>query len=89
MSHWHFYRNIVWIQYKGSIDAMLDAFASDQHCYGGYFNWYAQWANVLQVPSVLKFTDLSTEFDYLFVVKYFQAIPSNGILLMGGLIVNP
>jgi len=52
VSHWHFYRNIVWIQYKGSIDAMIDAFASDQHSYGGYFNWYAQWANVLQAKGV-------------------------------------
>ncbi|XP_075264442.1 sulfotransferase 1A3-like, partial [Convolutriloba macropyga] len=48
VSHYHFYRSIVWIQYKGSVDAMLEAFACDQHTYGGYFTWYQQWGQRLQ-----------------------------------------
>ncbi len=61
VSHFHFYRNMEWVQYNGSLDAMLDAFVSDQHVYGGYFNWYSGWAKHLESSPLAKVHFLSYE----------------------------
>ena len=37
ISHFHFYRNMSWIKYNGSLDAMYNAYLAGEHPYGGYF----------------------------------------------------